>query len=500
MVGLQQLAFESVQNGGVYTPHFYQADNGQYYNGASASAYGATFTTLDVIGVALDADNQTVEFFKNGASQGLISSVNSGMTAGDEYVVHLTDRDVAQTLTGVINFGQDSTFSGATTAGGNQDDNGIGDFAYAPPSGYLALCTANLPTPTIIDGSTAFNTVLWTGNGSHIDVGFDPEFLWYKARNVSSYGGIVDSIRGDNVYLQSYSTNAEVTSSGLLVTDSTGFTPGSAFSTNSYVSWNWKAGGTPTATNTAGVGAVPTSGSVMIDGVASTSSLAGTIAANKISANTAAGFSIINYTGNGLSGQTVAHALSSTPEFLIMKDRGTNSNNGQWQAWHKSAGDGDDYGYLSTTNAFTGDAQIIPNGTDTIELKVNLTTSNQSGHSFIMYAFHSVEGYCKAGRYIGNGSTDGPYIHLGFRASWIMVKSTGASNWFIWDTSRNPYNATTTPLFPNSSSAEEATLYPIDILSNGFKLRGASGLGINESATYIYLAFAENPFKYANAR
>jgi hypothetical protein len=240
----------------------------------------------------------------------------------------------------------------------------------------------------------------------------------------------------------------------------------------------------------------------MIDGVASTSSLAGTIAANKISANTAAGFSIINYTGNGLSGQTVAHALSSTPEFLIMKDRGTNSNNGQWQAWHKSAGDGDDYGYLSTTNAFTGDAQIIPNGTDTIELKVNLTTSNQSGHSFIMYAFHSVDGY-QQGRLdtSGNGSgTDGPYIHLGFRASWIMVKSTGASNWFIWDTSRNPYNATTTPLFPNSSSTEEATLYPIDILSNGFKLRGASGLGINESATYIYLAFAENPFKYANAR
>jgi hypothetical protein len=126
--GITALGFESL-NGGVYTPHFYQADNGQYYNGASASAYGATFTTLDVIGVALDADNQTVEFFKNGASQGLISSVNSGMTAGDEYVVHLTDRDVAQTLTGVINFGQDSTFSGARPAGGNVDDNGIGDFA-----------------------------------------------------------------------------------------------------------------------------------------------------------------------------------------------------------------------------------------------------------------------------------------------------------------------------------------------------------------------------------
>jgi hypothetical protein len=506
--GITALGFESL-NGGVYTPHFYQADNGQYYNGASASAYGATFTTLDVIGVALDADNQTVEFFKNGASQGLISSVNSGMTAGDEYVVHLTDRDVAQTLTGVINFGQDSTFSGARPAGGNVDDNGIGDFAYPVPSGgYLALCSANLPTPSIVDGSEHFNTVLYTGTGSSnsIITGFQPDFTWIKSRSNSYDHQLVNSVVGyPNGTLLSNATDAEYTASPRVDSrDSNGFTVSTPaqvnLSSGTFASWNWKAGGTPTATNTAGVGAVPTSGSVMIDGVASTSSLAGTIAANKISANTAAGFSIINYTGNGLSGQTVAHALSSTPEFLIMKDRGTNSNNGQWQAWHKSAGDGDDYGYLSTTNAFTGDAQIIPNGTDTIELKVNLTTSNQSGHSFIMYAFHSVEGYCKAGRYIGNGSTDGPYIHLGFRASWIMVKSTGASNWFIWDTSRNPYNATTTPLFPNSSSAEEATLYPIDILSNGFKLRGASGLGINESATYIYLAFAENPFKYANAR
>jgi hypothetical protein len=475
----------SVPNSSGQHTIFYYFDGRVFQNGALLSTE-ASFAAGDIIGVTYDANTYEIKLYKNNSFQRTITANNQYT-----YAPACTAGSVSAFWT--FNFGQDSTFSGARPAGGNQDDNGIGDFAYAPPSGYLALCTANLPTPTIVDGSTAFNTVLWTGNGSHIDVGFDPEFLWYKARNVSSYGGIVDSIRGDNVYLQSYSTNAEVTSSGLLVTDSTGFTPGSAFSTNSYVSWNWKAGGTPTATNTAGVGAVPTSGSVMIDGVASTSSLAGTIAANKISANTAAGFSIINYTGNGLSGQTV-------PEFLIMKDRGTNSNNGQWQAWHKSAGDGDDYGYLSTTNAFTGDAQIIPNGTDTIELKVNLTTSNQSGHSFIMYAFHSVEGYCKAGRYIGNGSTDGPYIHLGFRASWIMVKSTGASNWFIWDTSRNPYNATTTPLFPNSSSAEEATLYPIDILSNGFKLRGASGLGINESATYIYLAFAENPFKYANAR
>jgi hypothetical protein len=173
--GITALGFESL-NGGVYTPHFYQADNGQYYNGASASAYGATFTTLDVIGVALDADNQTVEFFKNGASQGLISSVNSGMTAGDEYVVHLTDRDVAQTLTGVINFGQDSTFSGERPAGGNTDANNIGNFAYAVPSGFLSLCSDNLPEVTVGPNSAAkpidqFETILYTGNGGTQHIG-----------------------------------------------------------------------------------------------------------------------------------------------------------------------------------------------------------------------------------------------------------------------------------------------------------------------------------------
>ena len=143
-----------------------------------------------------------------------------------------------------VNFGQDSSFAGlVATANSNADGNGHGSFAYAPPSGYLALCSQNLPDVEIIDGSEYFNTVLWTGNGSHIDVGFDPDLLWYKARNTTSYAGIVDSIRGDDVYLQSYSNSANVTSSGLLVTDSTGFTPGSAFSSNNYVAWNWKAGG-----------------------------------------------------------------------------------------------------------------------------------------------------------------------------------------------------------------------------------------------------------------
>jgi len=128
------------------------------------------------------------------------------------------------------------------------------------------------------------------------------------------------------------------------------------------------------------------------------------------------------------------------------------------------------------------------------------TDTNASGGTFVAYCFAEVAGYSAFGSYTGNGSTDGPFVYLGFRPRFILVKSTGASNWFLWDTARNAFNATTTPLFPNNSSAEEVTLYPIDVLSNGFKLRGASGLGFNESANYIYMAFAESPFKYANAR
>jgi hypothetical protein len=202
-----------------------------------------------------------------------------------------------------------------------------------------------------------------------------------------------------------------------------------------------------------------------------------------------AGFSVLTYSPSGSSG-SVGHGLGVTPSVVIVKRRDTT---GQWVSHWTAISGANKQLYLNGTNAVdTNNISSLTSTTFTVSGWSEVATA---GGSYVAYCFAEVAGYSSIGSYIGNGSTDGPYIHLGFRASWIMVKSTGASNWFIWDTSRNPYNATTTPLFPNSSSAEEATLYPIDILSNGFKLRGASGLGINESATYIYLAFAETPLQ-----
>jgi hypothetical protein len=459
-------------------------DFGSTRNDGSIVASDGTypsFATGDVISVAVDFDNGKLWFARNG------SWINSGdpsagtnnplsTTVGSTYSPAFFLYYTATIPKFIANFGQDSTFSGARPAGGNQDDNGIGDFAYAPPSGYLALCTANLPTPTIVDGSEHFNTVLFSANNSTqsiTGVGFQPDWVWTKSRTNAYSHGLYDSVRGVNLRLRSDTTGAEVSQTNMLNSfDADGFSLGQNDDANylgSGVAWNWKAGGTAVSN---------TDGSIT----------------SQVSANVDAGFSVLTYSPSGSSG-SVGHGLGVTPSVVIVKRRDTT---GQWVSHWTAISGANKQLYLNGTNAVdTNNISSLTSTTFTVSGWSEVATA---GGSYVAYCFAEVAGYSSIGSYTGNGSTDGPYIHLGFRASWIMVKSTGASNWFIWDTSRNPYNATTTPLFPNSSSAEEATLYPIDILSNGFKLRGASGLGINESATYIYLAFAENPFKYANAR
>ena len=502
-----------------------------YYNTVINANGSSVITGLtinpasNVLRFAFDASNGKVwignstGWYNSGDPAGGTGEVGTIANYDGSILVPITNR-TSTAGTHTFNFGQDSTFAALKTSGSanGSDGNGIGDFYYAPPSGFLALANVNLPDSTIGPGQDTlaedyFVPYLYTADNTspkaRTGVGFAPDFLWFKDRTTGFSHNLYDTVRGVNKGLQTNNTNAENSYTLMTAFGADGFTTSTNgttgnilnYSTDAYVAWSWKAGGTPTATNSAGAGNVPTSGSVLIDGVASTSALAGTIAANKISANTAAGFSIINYTGNGSSSQTVGHGLSSTPQFLIMKDRGSNSNNGQWNAWHKYAGDGDDYGYLSTTSAFTGAAQIIPNGTDTIELKANLTTSNQSGHSFIMYAFHSVEGYSKVGKYLGNGSADGTFVYTGFQPSFILTKKSSAAgdNWTIYDTARDPDNVTREYLIPNASQAAAST-DTFDILSNGFKIRTA-GAWVNTSGqTYIYLAFAETPFKYANAR
>ncbi len=457
-------------------------------SGRTTTSYGNSYTDGDIIGVALDLDSSTttLTFYKNNSTQGTAFS----SLASAEYVpVHT---GISNNF-GIFNFGQDSSFAGTKTAQGNTDGNGKGDFYYTPPSGYLACCTANLPDPSIDPAEDEepedhFNTVLFTGSSgtpSITGVGFQPDFLWFKSRSNSQDHYLIDSARGGNSLLKSNQTLAERTdytwvnsfdSDGFTYTDnllSTGYT---------YVAWNWKAGGSASSNS---------NGSIT----------------SSVSANTEAGFSIVSYTGNATAGATVGHGLNKTPDLYIVKSRSLTT---AWVTYHKDADSSPEDGYLILNDDDAFYDTVVWNDTAPTSSVFSLGgtgySSNNSGATYIAYCFHSVDGYSKFGQYTSTNTTDGPYVHLGFRPAWVMVKaaSTGGSNynWTIYDKKRSPINPVSLQLEADQAADDESTRgVPIDFLSNGFKLRNSYSEANGGSAvTYIYLAFADQPFKYSNAR
>ena len=458
----------------------YRQNDGNKKIDGTQSAYGATWAASDIIGIALNLDDNEVTFYKNNTSQGTFS-----ITAG-EYFIAISDGDSGAGGNYLTNFGQDSSFAGNEVAQGNTDENGFGDFYYEPPAGYLALCTQNLPDPAINDGSDHFNTVLYTGNGtsqSITGVGFQPSLLWLKGRSSGTLPHYLqDEIRGANNTLTSNSTAAEFTSWTGHSFDSDGFTVDASYSTetnsngNTYVAWNWKAGGT---------GVANTDGSI----------------SSTVSANTTAGFSIVTYSGNGTAGATIGHGLSSAPEIIITKNRDYAYN---WWTYVSELGAGNSV-LLNTTSASYADTTLWNNTAPTASVFSVGTAleTNRSGSDILAYCFHSVEGYSKVGSFTGNGSTNGTFVYTGFKPAFILWKrSSSTSNWLIWDNTRSPYNVVDDVLFPDISNAESssAVSYGIDMLSNGFKLRNSNATVNGSGSTYIYMAFAENPFKYSNAR
>jgi len=468
----------------------YELDNGYIRLDGSNVATKTSALAGDIIGVAIDMDSGTIQTYKNGASTGSATSFTSSTYYGEE----MTPAVGAYYSTSKMytNFGQDSSFAGNKTAQGNQDSNSIGDFYYAPPTGYLALCTQNLPEPAVIP-SEHFNTVTWTGNNastrSITGVGFQPDLVWHKARNQTWAHLIYDSIRGTgaNAELSSQSTGAEGWTNAdeygyLYSFDSDGFTAtqGSAgwayfnASAGSFVNWNWKAGGADVLNEN------------------------GTID-SQVSANADAGFSIVSYTGNGTSGATIGHGLSSAPEMVIVKSR---SNVEYWFVQHSTLG-ATKYMVLQETGA-SGTSTTIWNDTAPTNSVFSVggsTGVNQSAYTYIAYCFHSVEGYSKVGSYTGNGSTDGTFVYTGFRPAYVMIKNAAnSSSWVMYDNKRDTYNAVGQVLYANSSGAESDTRPRADLLSNGFKLRSATEPNWSSSNPIIYIAFAETPFKYTNAR
>jgi len=321
-----------------------------------------------------------------------------------------------------------------------------------------------------------FNTVTWTGNGSKITTGLRPDLIWYKARDVIGYAGVVNAIRGDDYYVQTYTSDAETNYSGLLVSDSTGFTPGSVFTTNSYVAWNWLANG---------AGSSNTDGSIT----------------STVSANTTSGFSIVTYSGNSTAGATIGHGLNSVPSMVIVKSI---TNAESWPVYLKSVTTANNYYlYLNSTGALVtsgGDRWSVGSNSSTLFGLGNDGTTNQSGQTYVAYCFAEKKGFSKFGSYVGNGSTDGTFIYTGFKPAYVMIKRTDAvSEWTMWDNKRNTYNVTNLELEANTSDAEaNVGGREIDLLSNGIKIRGDSIYTNASGGTYIYMAFASEPLVGTN--
>ncbi len=454
---------------------FYYANTGAIYVDGSVTDTEASFGVNDIIGIALNVDDDEVSFYKNNTLQITKSLPQSGKTWHPQFGEGTSSGNNSFNA----NFGQDSSFAGNETPQGNTDANGQGDFYYAPPSGFLALKTSNLPTATITAPDEYFNTVLYTGDGvddkAITGVGFQPDWVWLKTRSVADNHVLNDAVRGGNKQLFSNTTDQEFTSTTLLKTfDSDGFTLGTDSSVNgsgrTLVAWNWLAGN-GTVSNTDGT------------------------ITSQVSANTDAGFSVVSYTGNGSSSPypSIGHGLTSTPEIIFCKTRDASAS---WIVYHTLVDGSLDYLNLDTTSANNNAAPSLP----TSSIFYAGGDANRSGEDTIAYCFHSVPQYSKCGVYTGNGSTDGTFVHCGFRPAWIMVKRTDStSNWLILDNKREGYNPDQDGLDANGSGAE-GTAEQSDFLSNGFKVRNNSSGSNASGGTFIFLAFAEAPFKNANAR
>ena len=482
-----------------------------YTEGQYTDSGATSFTAGDIISIALDLDNGATYFAKNNTwmNSGNPESGSSKTGAAPVEGAYSKEYLLAVGSAGstghawTINAGQDSTFGGAVSAGGNADENGFGDFKYAPPSGYLALCTANVPVSDDIDPAQTdddypgkqFGVVTYTGNATTgqaiTGMGCQPDLVWAKCRSHAQSNFLSNTSRGINKFLFSDQIAAEASGGGYATVyssfDSDGFTLGTSGSGpndsgRTYVAWGWRANGGTTATNN--------------DGNVTTT----------VQANAKAGFSIVTWTGTASNSRTLGTGLSKQAELVFVK----NLDNGSYTTivYHhnmKNGGLPNDYGILQLhgTNAYSEGSGALTywdisewsNSVFSVGGDVGI---NGSGNNMLAYCWHGVEGYSKFGYYNGNYATDGTFIYTGFRPRMLFVKRSDAANsWFVWDTERTTYNKMNSYLYWDLSNAEE-TGYAIDALSNGFKIRGQNNATNNNGGFFIYGAWGDVPFKYGN--
>ena len=449
------------------------------------TGYSTSFATGTkyLLSFMLNLDDNEIEIKVNGVTGGGAKSIPAG-----EYEVMSDFMSTAGSFVHWYNWGQDGTFAGEKTAQGNSDSEDIGNFYYAVPSGFKALCTKNLPEPAV-KPKEHFNIILYDdGAGAKTGVGFQPDLVWLKSRGSGYSHKLIDAVRGVTKALVPNEPDIEYTdATGLTAFGSYGFTVGAAapYSDTTgagMVAWNWKANG------------------------AGSSNTNGSINTTATSANVAAGFSISTYTGTGNNYDTVGHGLSVAPNLVIVKKRDT--GNDTWLVGSIQPVGSLDFtdNLVLNTNAAATDSDTRWYDTAPTSTVFSIGTNNevnQSGVKYVAYCWHDVAGYSRVGSYVANNNADGPFVYTGFRPRFIMFKGIdSASNWAMIDTVREPNGNPSVKEAPYAEQpyAESGTTYYKDILSNGFKLRITTSAFNTGSNKYLYIAFAEHPFKYTTAR
>ena len=440
-----------------------------------------TATTSDQSIMAVDIDNLKLwAGFWDQSADNIYWLANDGTWSSADEDVPATGSDETCAI-----IGDNFTFwswNYSTSRGGSVDFGAVNGGLlsnFTGPSGFNQINTANLPTPTILDGTAHFQPTLYTGTGSSNEVNqsgnstFQPDFVWIKNRETTDTNVLTNSVTGATKYNASDSVIALTTNTETLKSfDSDGFTVGTDVivntNTEDYVGWSWKGDSSSGVLNEEG----------SID--------------SYIAANTTAGFSVVKWTGTGANG-TLGHGLTSAPEFIM--GRYSNST-GWWHGWHVDLAGATSVFFFNASSAASTDTSAwnstIPTAT-LISVGSQLSV-NQSGTTCMQYAWHSVDGYSKISSYTGNGSSDGTRVYTGFKPAYIMIKNIGSGSWFIYDSARSPYNEIDDQLLADSNAAETTGSEEIDFLANGFKLR-TSDSGVNSSGTvYLFSAFAEYPF------
>jgi hypothetical protein len=442
--------------------------SGTLYNAnVSGGAYGgATLAAGDIIQIAYDADGGKIWFGRDGTFQG-----DPAAGTGEAYASIPAGQKVVQIQT-----------YGASPAQAVDCNFGQLGFAHTAPTDFNALNTANLATPTILDGTKNFQTTLYTGDGSTRNIDqtgnntFQPDFVWIKNRSQADTHMLIDAARGVTEAVHSDSTGGQTTDAdGLTSFDSDGFGLGTGAggfndNTENFVGWQWLAGG--------GAGSSNEEGSI--------NTITTTV-------NTTAGISISTYTGTGANA-TIGHGLTNAPNAVWGK---RSSGSESWMCWFEGMAGTAYFGLNSAVGSATSATvwnSTVPSST-LISLGSNASI-NGSLATNVIWCFESIEGFSKFSNYLGNGDADGPYVYTGFKPAWVMIKKTSDSGgWVMYDSQRSPYNEIDDQFFADTTAAETTGSEELDFLSNGFKIRTVDSAVNNPSGgTYVYAAFAEYPF------